>query len=169
MSIFWSGRNFEFASKVAFFVSRSHTGNTGLDVLLYLQIVRSDGEIYVVTDLVFERKLWDHFPIDGQGKPTTYLSYRILKLLFSTPQRSYTSRQLAEMFAADPKEVDVICRQLHLADLVVENPGENKSYRYKLDSKNVDVQAGFEKFIVDVEHDNLPVHLMLVYSLSTRA
>ena len=115
-----------------------------------------------------ERTLWDIFPVDGNGRPTTFLSYRILKLLFSTYRDSYTPTELANLLASDTLEVDVICRQLHMADLVTENLGENKSYKYNLNSSNIDVQAGFEKFIVDVEEEGFPTTLMSEYSPSIR-
>lgn len=113
------------------------------------------------------RKLWSIFPVNDQGKPTTYLCYRLLKLLFSNPRRSYTPIELANLLASDIKEVDVMCRQLHLADLLTVTPGENKSYSYNLQSTNTDVQSGFEKYLVDVEREDLPVHLELDYSPST--
>jgi hypothetical protein len=104
--------------------------------------------------------LWRTFPIDGDGRPTTYLSYLILERLFSRPQKAYTSRELAEALATDMDYVEVTLRQLLVADIVIEDSEKPHSYRYHLRTPNVDVQAGLEKFLLEVELDRLPVHLM---------
>ena len=114
-------------------------------------------------NLAHERALWDIFPIDGQGRPTTYLSFSILKVLFSRAQRAYTPQELAELLAADHDEVRIICRQLQLAELIMKTGGEYESYKYNLKSRNIDVQAGFEKFLVDVEQEGLPADLISDY------
>jgi hypothetical protein len=104
------------------------------------------------------------FAVDGQGIPTTYLSFEILKTAFSEPHRWFTTKELTTLFATTYYETNTICRQLELADLLTENPMQHGQYRYNLNSQNVDVQVGFEKFLIDVELENLPVHLMMDYS-----
>ena len=104
--------------------------------------------------------LWRTFPIDGDGRPTTYLSYLILERLFSHPQKAYASRELAGALATDVDYIEVTLHQLFLADIVIRDSEKPNSYRYDLRSPNVDVQAGIEKFLLEVELEHLPVHLM---------
>jgi len=117
-------------------------------------------------ELSNERDPWDSFPIDERGRPTTYLSFKILKMTFSEPRRWFSPKELSKLLGAKDSDTDAICRQLELADLVTVNGSKPEQYRYNLNSRNVDVQAGFEKFLVEVELDSLPVHLMLDYSPS---
>lgn len=116
-----------------------------------------------------ERKPWDVFAIDSQGRPTTYLSYMILKTMFSESYRWFTSKELDKFLVAEHTDVDTICRQLKHVDLLSENVSQRGQYRYNLNSKQVDLQTELEKFLVDVERENLPVHLTLDYSPSFRS
>jgi hypothetical protein len=116
-----------------------------------------------------EREPWDVFAIDGQGRPTTYLSYMILKTAFYERKQWFTPKDLAKLLVAKYADTDMVCRQLELADLLTENSQQRGQYRYNMESTNVDVQAGFEKFLIDVELEVLPVHLMLDYSPSIRS
>lgn len=108
-------------------------------------------------------------PIDSQGKPTTYLTFRLLKLMFSRPSRFFTPGELAKLLSAKYSDTDLICRQLKLMDFLTESPSQQVGYRYNLNSKNFKTQASFETFLVDVELEALPVHLMLDYSPSYRS
>jgi hypothetical protein len=117
----------------------------------------------MVAEQYNKREPWDIFAIDEQGRPTTYLSYMILKITFCESNRWFTSDELSKILSAKYTDVDMICRQLKLADLLSEDPLERSRYHYNLKCTNVDVQAGFEKLLADVEIENLPVHLMLGY------
>lgn len=109
---------------------------------------------------------YDIFAIDGKGRPTTYLSFRILKTIFREPSRWFTSKYIARLLVADYTDTDMICHQLELADFLNVKGSEPEQYRYNLNSRNIDVQVGFEKFLIEVELSSLPVHLMLDYSPS---
>lgn len=115
-----------------------------------------------------EEKFGDIPPIDKNGIPTTYLSFLILDLMFSERNRWFTAKDLAKLLAAKQSDTDSICRQLKLLDFLSEDSSQPTRYQYKLNSTNVDIQSGFEKFLVDVRLENLPVHLMLDYSPSLR-
>ena len=108
-------------------------------------------------------------PIDSQGIPTTYLSFLILDLMFSDRNRWFSSDQLAKLLAARFSDVESICRQLKYANFLVETPKLPDQYKYNLNSTNSDVQAAFEKFLVEVELESLPIHIMLDYSPSFRS
>ena len=121
------------------------------------------------TKLANEIELWDIFAIDERGRPTTYLSFMILKSMFSEPKRWFTPKELTKLLAAKYSDTETICHQLEMADLITENPSQPGQYRYNLKTRNVELQVGFEKFLVDVELESLPVHLMLTYSPSFRS
>lgn len=104
--------------------------------------------------------------IDTTGTPTTYLAYRILKLMFDRSRHSFTPSDLARLLAAKTSDTESICKGLKSQDILVENPEHLGHYSYNLNSNNIDVQTAFEKFLLDVELANLPVHLMLNYSPS---
>jgi len=120
----------------------------------------------MVTKSAEEREICDIFAIDEHGRPTTYLSFLILELMFCEPRRSFTTTELAKLLAARFSDVDSICRQLKEVDFLVECAKVPSQYQYNLNSANSDIQAAFEKFLVEVELEGLPVHLMLDYSPS---
>lgn len=123
----------------------------------------------MITERPHEHEPWDILAVDAKGRPTTYLSFMILKLMFSDPNRWFTPREIAKLLAAKCSDTDMICRQLELVDLLTENPSQPGQYQYNWSSTNVDLQVGFETFLVDVELESLPVHLMLAYSPSFRS
>lgn len=116
-----------------------------------------------------ERESRDVFAIDGRGRPTTYLSFMILKMMFSEPNRWFTSKELRRLLVANRRDTDLICRQLVYVDLISENATLPGQYQYNINSTNIDVQAGFEKFLVDVELESLPVNSMLDFSPSSHS
>ena len=118
------------------------------------------------TTLHLEKQLDDLPPIDEHGRPTTYLSFLILELMFCEPHRWFTMIELAKLLAARFSDVNSICQQLKQADFLVESTKVPSEYQYNLNSANSNVQAAFEKFLVEVELEALPVHLMLAYSPS---
>lgn len=113
-------------------------------------------------------KLGDIPPVDRNGKPTTYLSFLILELMLSQPKRWFSVKELSRLLAARLPDVDLICRQLKRQDLLAERPSQPGRYQYNWSSENVDLQIGFETFLIDVELESLPVHLTLPYSPSFR-
>ena len=113
-----------------------------------------------------ENKLDELPPIDKHGRPTTYLSYMILKLMFSEPRRWFTPEDLAKLLAAKDSDVQLICQQLKRRDLLIEDPAQTGKYQYNLNTDNLNEQISIEKFLLEAELDNLPVHLMLSYSPS---
>lgn len=121
------------------------------------------------TTLNIDKQLDDLPPIDEHGKPTTYLSFLVLELMFCEPHRWFTTTELAKLLAARLSDVDSICRQLKYANFLVETPKVPDQYKYNLNSTNSDVQAAFEKFLVEVELESLPIHIMLDYSPSFRS
>ena len=108
-------------------------------------------------------------PVDNYGKPTTYLTFLILKHMFSQTNRWFTSEKLANLFAARNYDTDLICSQLKLFDFLTEEPSTPKRYKYNLNCENSDLQAKCEKFILDVKLEALPIHLMLDYAPSFRS
>lgn len=123
----------------------------------------------MVTTLYDDKQLDDLPPIDEHGKPTTYLSFLILELMFREPHRWFTTTELAKLLAARFSDVESICRQLKQTDFLFESPKVHSQYQYNLNSTNISVQVAFEKFLVEVELQALPVHLMLAYSPSFRS
>jgi hypothetical protein len=113
---------------------------------------------------VQKRDPWDIFPLDEEGRPTTYLSYRVLRTMFSQPRRQYTTRELCEVLASKEYEIEVILKQLALVDIVQQNPSCPGYYSYNLSSRNIEMQSDLETFLLDVELEGLPVHIMLDYS-----
>ena len=106
-------------------------------------------------------------PVDKYGRPTTYLSFLVLKTMLSEPRRWFASSELAEYFAAKHADVCFICHQLQEMGLFSESPSQPGQYRYHLESnEGAELQLGFERFLAEVEVENLPVHLMLDYSPS---
>ncbi len=120
------------------------------------------------TTLHVDKQLDDLPPIDEHGKPTTYLSFLILELMFCEPHRWFTTTELTKLLAARFSDVDSICRQLKHTDFLVESPNVPSQYKYNLTSANSGVQAEFEKFLIEVELESLPVHLIFDYSPSFR-
>lgn len=105
-------------------------------------------------------------PIDSQGIPTTYLSFLILDIMFSERNRWFSSEQLAKFFAARTADVHAICAGLKKADFLIEDNSANSTYKYNLNCCNVERQARLEKFLLEVELENLSVHSILPYSPS---
>ncbi len=118
--------------------------------------------------LVDEEQFTDHSPIDIHGRPTTYLGYRILKLMFSQLHESYTSKELARILVAKHSDTDLICRQLKRIDFFSEEPSQPGKYKYNLECKNVEAQAALESYLAEVYLKAIPVHLILDYSPSYR-
>ncbi len=118
--------------------------------------------------LIDEKEIPNLSPIDKNGKPTTYLSFRILKLMFSQPHRFFTPKELAKLLVAKPSDTEFICCQLKRIDFFSENPFELGKYKYNLKCKEVDTQAAFESYLAEVYLKSIPVHLILDYSPSYR-
>lgn len=118
------------------------------------------------TNVTCKKETNDIPPIDKNGKPTTYLSYMVLNKLFSEPKRPFTLKDLTKLLAAKYSDIDLICNQLTQMDIILEESSDSVCYRYNLNSANADLQAKFEKFLVEVELESLPVHLILPYSPS---
>ncbi len=109
------------------------------------------------------------FPVDKYGRPTTYVSFMVLKAMLSEPRRWFAPRELAECLATKQADVCLICRQLQEMGLVCKSLTEQEQYRYNLESnEGSELQLRLEKFLAEVEVENLPVHLTLDYSPSFR-
>ena len=116
-----------------------------------------------MNDELLRREPVDKPPISQSGKPTTYLTYRMLEFMFSHRDETFTPHRLARLMAAKQYDTNLLCRQLKDMDFIIEDhPGTGK-YRYNLNSTNIELQASFERFLVEVETEDLPVHLMLNY------
>lgn len=115
-----------------------------------------------------KEKQFDLPPVDEDGKPTTYLSFMILKLMFSESRRKFTPTDLARRLAAKEDNIDSICYQLKCYDLLTEDPSQPGKYQYNLDSANVELQVGIEKFLAYVELKHIPVYRYLDFSPSCR-
>lgn len=113
-----------------------------------------------------EREVIDLPPIDSQGIPTTYLSFLILDLMFSERNRWFTSDQIAKFLAARSSDAHAICTGLKHADFLIEDASAPGTYKYNLNCCNAERQAKLEKFLLEVELDNLSVHSILPYSPS---
>jgi len=105
-------------------------------------------------------------PIDKNGIPTTYLSFLILDLMFSERNRWFQADQLAKYFAARPSDTNAICAGLKHAGFLVEDASAPGNYKYNLNCYNAEQQARLEKFILEVELENLSVRSILPYSPS---
>lgn len=108
-------------------------------------------------------------PIDEDGKPTTYISYLILDLVFNEKREYFTSLDIAKRLAVRQSDIDFICNQLKVYDLLIENPPQSGRYQYNLNSTNIELQTGLEKFLAYVELKHIPVYCLLDYSPSFRA
>ena len=113
-----------------------------------------------------EEKLGDISPIDSQGIPTTYLSFLILDMMFSKRNRWFTSDQIAKFLAARNSDARAICAGLKHADFLIEDDSAPGTYKYNLNCCNAERQARLEKFLLEVEMENLSVHSILPYSPS---
>lgn len=127
------------------------------------------GGLTVVGKLSNGRGPSDILATDARGRPTTYLSFMILKTTFSEPNRWFTAEELTKLLSAKYTHTERICRGLKLVDLLSENDSQPGEYRYNLNCKNVEMQTGFENFLVDVQLEALPIHIMLDYSPSFRS
>ncbi len=107
-------------------------------------------------------------PIDDFGRPTTYLSYRLLKYMYKYRNESYTPRELSGLLCAKHSDVKLLFRQLKKLDFIVEDLENSQKFRYNLNCKNVELQAEFESYLVEVLLKSLPVHRMVDYSPSYR-
>ncbi len=107
-------------------------------------------------------------PLDRLGRPTTYLTFQIMETLHGT-NHGFTVEELARLLSANPADTHALCRQLEEIDFLYRDKTEPHSYRYNYRSKNEDAQIRFERFLVDVEVEGLPVHLTLDYSPSHRS
>lgn len=118
--------------------------------------------------LIDEEQFTDLPPLDIHGRPTTYLGYRILKLMFSQPHESFTPKELAKLLVAKDSDTELICRQLKQIDFFSEESSQPGKYKYNLKCKNVDDQAALESYLAEVYLKAIPVHLILDYSPSYR-
>ena len=102
-------------------------------------------------------------PIDDEGRPTCFLSFRILRLLFSPPfpppRPMYNTKEIASFLAADYHKTDTILKYFVDLDMLTEPPGHPGYYKYNMNCPNIELQAGFEKYLVEFEQNNLPVQL----------
>ena len=105
-------------------------------------------------------------PIDSQGIPTTYLSFLILDLMFSERNRWFAADLIAKFLAARTSDVHEICYGLKQSDFLIEDDSALSTYRYNLNCCNAERQARLEKFLLEVELENLPLHSILPYSPS---
>lgn len=106
----------------------------------------------------------DLSPIDSQGIPTTYLSFLILDLMFSERNRWFSSNQLAKFLAARNSDAYAICAGLKHTDFLIEDDSAPGTYKYNLNCCNVERQARLEKFLLEVELENISIHSILPYS-----
>jgi len=105
-------------------------------------------------------------PIDSQGIPTTYLSFLLLDMMFSERNRWFSADQIAKFLAARSSDTHAICAGLRQADFLIEDDSTPGTYKYNLHCCNVERQASLEKFLLEVELENLCVHSILPYSPS---
>lgn len=117
-------------------------------------------------NLTYQKLELDFPPIDNQGIPTTYLSFLILDLMFSERNRWFTTDKLAKFFAAKISDANAICANLKHADFLIEDKQCPGTYKYNLNCINAERQARLEKFLLEVELENLSVHTILPYSPS---
>jgi hypothetical protein len=113
-----------------------------------------------------DNKSKDIPPIDSQGIPTTYLSFLILDLMFSERNRWFAADQIAKFFAAKSTDAHTICASLKHTDFLIEDDSAPGTYKYNLHCCDVERQARLEKFLLEVELENLSVHSILPYSPS---
>ena len=100
------------------------------------------------------------FPVDEFGRPATYLAYKVLKTLFSRPQRWYSSADLAQQLTADEPDILPLLRRLDLLDFVEHATVSPRTYKYNLHSNNFALQAKLEEFLLDVEQNGLPSFIL---------
>ena len=115
---------------------------------------------------IYNKSTVDLPPIDSQGIPTTYLSFLILDLMFSERNRWFAADQIAKFLAARTSDVHAICDGLKHANFLIEDDSTPGTYKYNLHCYNVERQARLEKFLLEVELENLSVYSILPYSPS---
>ena len=108
----------------------------------------------------------DSFPLDTNGRPTSYLAYMVLKAAFVEPSRWFTAADFAKLLAASETDTKALCKDFRTVELFFEDDSSPGRYRYNLECPHSELQVAFEKFLVDVEYDSIPVHLTLDYSPS---
>jgi len=118
------------------------------------------------TKFTEEQEVVELPPIDTRGIPTTYLSFLILDLMFSGRNRWFTADQLAKFHAVAISDTQSICAGLKQADFLLEDEQHPGTYKYNLNCRNAESQARLEKFLLEVELENLSVHSILPYSPS---
>ena len=132
------------------------------------RIVRED-KLHIELVSTDERRFTrDIPPVNRYGRPTTFLSYLIADYMFDFRHQSFTTVDIWRTLAADPDDVDMICHQLYELDILKEIRSELKRYQYNLQCSNALLQAGLEKFLLEVTFSELPVARMLDYSPSRR-
>lgn len=110
---------------------------------------------------------YTHQAVDSSGIPTTYLSYLILRKLFREPHCWFTRSELSDFLVFPRVDVDTVCNGLVAVGLILEEDTKTRGVCYNLLScANIDLQAGFERFLVDVAYDSIPVESILDYSPS---
>ena len=103
--------------------------------------------------------------LDDNGRPTSYLAFKILKLLFSPPfpptRPELTAHEVAALLATNCQNVELILQQLEQDKLLTKTTTHPNRYQYNLHCPDVERQANLEKFLLEAELKNLPVHRML--------
>ena len=105
-------------------------------------------------------------PIGQNGRPTSYIAFRILRLFFSPPfpppKPIFHPDEVAALLAADYGKTREIIKQFADMELLNELPDRTSHYRYNFTNscKNLDLQSSFETFLIEVQQINIPIHLI---------
>lgn len=103
---------------------------------------------------------WEQFPLDESGAPTNYLSYRLVRTLFTEPRRWYLLDELPQLLASDRDHIDVMLRQLRSIDMATSHERRPDCWKYNLSCRNVEFQAKVEGFLADTDISGLPNHFL---------
>lgn len=106
--------------------------------------------------------------IDKHGVPTTYLCFNILKTMLREHNIYFSMQDLCALHAARKKDVELICRSLHDVDFISRNPINSNEIKYNIHCDQENLQCAFERYLVEVREDSIPVHRHLPYGPHSR-
>lgn len=88
------------------------------------------------------------FPITRCGIPTSGSAYRLIQLLF-TRRTATTVNEIALVTGIAPDDIFTMCRQLAMAGILRQCPGDSALFQYNSRCGDVELQALLESFLAE--------------------
>jgi len=105
--------------------------------------------------------------LDKQGIPATCLCFNILKTMFREHNQYFSINDLRALHAAKKKDIELICQGLRKVDFISSNPMNPNEFKYNTHCSQEILQCNFERYIVEVETESIPIYQYLPYSPSS--